>query len=208
VVDRLLERLRDPDAAPSAVAVRAPSAWAGPPLRGLVGLFDETVLLGLPLDDHLALGGDRARWSGDTGPGRGWCGARRVQLARAVPPAAGPAPVALPLPPGPLLVVTDRPSERGRLLAAAGRTVLGPETAATGWGEDGVAVVGAPDAWQRWWQALTGWRATGAVVVDRCSSGDLRSLLGVTRPLPPVDGPDDAVLLLPEQAPRRVRLSP
>jgi hypothetical protein len=43
-------------------------------------------------------------------------------------------------------------------------------------------------------------------VVDRVAPADLRTLLGVARPLPPVDGPDDAVLLVQEQPPRRVRL--
>ena len=89
-VERLAVRLRDPAAAPTVVTVRGPSAWAGLPLRAVVGLFDETILLALGLDDHLALGGVRSGWTGRAVPGRGWCGGARVQLA--LTPVAEPEP--------------------------------------------------------------------------------------------------------------------
>lgn len=204
-VERLAARLRDPAAAPTAVTVRGPSAWAGLPLRAVAGLFDETVLLRLGLDDHLALGASRSSWSGRPVPGRGWCAGARVQLALAPPVPAEEAPPGTPLPSGPLVLVTMRPRARGERLTDAGWTVLpagdlpeavGPTT----------ALVGSPADWQGAWRALGALRAEHPVLVDGCGPGDVRTLLGVAELLPPVGHPDDVVLIPPEGTPGRVRL--
>ncbi|GAA2748421.1 FtsK/SpoIIIE domain-containing protein [Amnibacterium kyonggiense] len=206
-IERLAARLRDPAAAPTVVTARGPSAWAGLPLRAVTGLFDETVLLALGLDDHLALGGARSTWTSRLGPGRGWCGGARVQLALAPVVPAAPVAVPPPLPDGPVVVVSARPKLRAAQLAAAGRAVLdaqdvdpdvepGPRS----------AVIGSPADWQTAWRALGALRRTAAVVVDGCGAAEVRTLLGAAPVLPPVGQPDDAVLLPPEAAPHRVRL--
>lgn len=204
-VERLAIRLRDPAAAPTVVTLRGPSAWAGLPLRGAVGLFDETVLLRLGLDDHLALGGARTAWSTRAAPGRGWCAGARVQLALAafVEPAAAPEPPGLPE--GPLVLLTTVPRLRGEQLAAAGWTVL-PAGSAAAHLPPRTAVVGSPADWQTEWRALGAARATCSVLADGCSAADLRTLLGATDLLPPVAHPADVVLVPAEGAPTRVRL--
>lgn len=205
-VERLVERLRDPSAAATVVTMRGPSAWSGLPLRGLLGLFDETVLLRLGLDDHLGLGGSRAHWTARAVSGRGWCGGHRVQLAHVMPAPPRAAPEASPIPTGALLVLTERPAELATRFALAGRRVLTPSADSEQWIGDDVAVIGAPTAWQVRWQVLGAARQTAAVVVDRCAPVDLRTLLGVTGLLPPVTHGDRAILLRPEQPPLRVRL--
>ncbi|MGT2424728.1 FtsK/SpoIIIE domain-containing protein [Amnibacterium kyonggiense] len=206
-VERLAARLRDPAAATTAVAVRGPSAWAGLPLRAVTGLFDETVLLALGLDDHLALGGSRGSWTTRLGPGRGWCSGARVQLALAPRGAAAPVAVPPPLPDGPVVVVTARPQLRAAQLAAAGRSVVGaPEADPDATPTARTAVVGSPTDWQTAWRALAALRRSAAVVVDGCSAAEVRTVLGGSSTLPPVTHADDAVLLPPEGAPHRVRL--
>jgi S-DNA-T family DNA segregation ATPase FtsK/SpoIIIE len=204
-LERLAARLRDPGAAPTVVTLRGPSAWAGLPLRGVLGLFDETVLLGLGLEDHLALGGVRATWTAASAPGRGWCAGARVQLGRTPPlqPREPPAPDEPPR--GPLTLLSTRPRLRGEALVSSGWRVL-PAAGAPKDPEADVAVVGAPADWQTEWRALAALRRTSTVLVDGCGAGDLRALLGVTDPLPPVTHPDDVVLIPSEGAPRRVRL--
>lgn len=204
-LERLAARLRDPSAAPTVVTARGPSAWAGLPLRGVVGLFDETVLLGLGLDDHLALGGTRATWAAGAAPGRGWCAGARVQLALTPPAEPEEVPPAPPLPPGPVVLLTARPRLRGDRLTAAGWTVVAPGAAPLDPGVD-TAVVGSPAEWQTEWRALGTLRTLATVLTDGCSAGDLRALLGMTEPLPPVTDPDEVVLVPAEGAPHRVRL--
>ncbi|RIX31130.1 FtsK/SpoIIIE domain-containing protein [Amnibacterium setariae] len=203
--ERLAARLRDPAAAPTVLALRGPSAWTGLPLRPLLGLADETLLLALGLDDHLALGGSRADWTARQPPGRGRCAGALVQLALAAPVAPVPASVALPLPAGPLLLVTARPRQRAERLAAAGRSVIPPDAAPSRLGADD-AVVGSPVDWQAAWRALAALRSAAAVLVDGCGPGDLRTLLGVTELVPPVTRPDEVVHVPDEDAPVRVRL--
>jgi hypothetical protein len=201
-LERLAARLRDPSAAPTVAAVRGPSAWAGLPLRGVVGLFDETVLLGLGLDDHLALGGLRATWSAGSGPGRGWCAGARVQLALTPAVQAEEAPLAPTIPIGPIVLLTTRPTLRGDGFTRAGRTVSAPSGQTAG----ADAVIGSPGEWQTEWRALAALRVSSTVLADGCSAGDLRALLGVTEPLPPISHPDEVVLVPAEGEPRRVRL--
>jgi S-DNA-T family DNA segregation ATPase FtsK/SpoIIIE len=204
-MERLAARLRDPAAAPTVATVRGPSAWAGLPLRSVTGLFDETVLLGLGLDDHLALGGVRAAWSSGSAPGRGWCAGARVQLALTAPVEPEGPPQADGLPPGPVVLLTTRPRVRGGTLAAAGWTVHAPGGAPADPDAD-VAIVGTPGDWQTEWRALAALRASATILADGCGAGDLRALLGLTEPLPPVTHPDEVVLVPQEGAPRRVRL--
>jgi hypothetical protein len=78
----------------------------------------------------------------------------------------------------------------------AGERAHGPRT----------ALVGTPTDWQSEWRALPALRATASVLVDGCGPGDVRTLLGVADPLPPVTHPDDVVLVPAEGAPFRVRL--
>jgi S-DNA-T family DNA segregation ATPase FtsK/SpoIIIE len=202
-VERLAVRLRDPAAAPTVATVRGPSAWAGLPLRAVTGLFDETVLLALGLDDHLALGGARSTWSARLGPGRGWCSGARVQLG--LLPVADPeaVPASPPVPAGPIALLTTRPRTRGERLAAAGWVVRAVGEASAG---ARVALIGTPTEWQTEWRALPALRTTTSVLVDGCGPGDVRTLLGVADPLPPVTHPDDVVLVPAEGAPLRVRL--
>lgn len=202
-VERLAVRLRDPAAAPTVVTVRGPSAWAGLPLRAVTGLFDETVLLALGLDDHLALGGVRSTWSARLAPGRGWCSGARVQLALLPPADPEPVPAPSPVPAGPIALLTTRPRSRGDRLTAAGWDVRPAGESPSG---PRSALVGAPADWQTEWRALPALRATAAVLVDGCGPGDVRTLLGVADTLPPVTHPDDVVLVPPEGAPYRVRL--
>jgi S-DNA-T family DNA segregation ATPase FtsK/SpoIIIE len=202
-VERLAVRLRDPSAAPTVATVRGPSAWAGLPLRAVTGLFDETVLLALGLDDHLALGGARSTWSARIGPGRGWCSGARVQLALLPAAEPEPAPTAPVVQDGPIALLTTRPRSRAGGLTAAGWSVVAPGEAASGrW----TALVGTPAEWQTEWRALPALRSSASVLVDGCGPGDVRTLLGVADPLPPVTHPDDVVLIPPEGAPYRVRL--
>ncbi|GAA4738363.1 hypothetical protein GCM10025783_06200 [Amnibacterium soli] len=203
-LERLAMRLRDPAAAPTVVTARGPSAWSGLPLRGVLGLFDETALLGLGLDDHLALGGAKAAWSADPPPGRGWCSGARVQLALApaVLPEQPPAPE--PLPAGVVVLLTTRPQLRRDALADAGWAVAAPGVG--GPLPDRTAVVGSPDEWQAEWRSLSALRSAAVVLVDGCGAGDLRTLLGIAQPLPPVTRPDEVVLVPAEGPPRRVRL--
>ncbi|MBW4040606.1 MAG: hypothetical protein HIU86_00550 [Acidobacteria bacterium] len=204
-IERLAVRLRDPAAAATAVTVRGPSAWAGLPLRAVTGLFDETILLTLSLDDHLALGGVRSTWVGRAVPGRGWCGTARVQLALAPPVPPQPARPPSDLPDGPLALLTTRPRLRSDQLQAAGWAALpagelppqaGPST----------ALVGSPADWQTQWRALGALRGRAAVLADGCGPADVRSLLGVTGALPPTTHPDDVILVPEEGMPTRVRL--
>ncbi len=206
LLEALHRRLRDPDAGPTVLTVRGPGAWSGLPLRALAGAVDETLLLPLGLDDHLALGGARATHDVRSRPGRGGFAGAVVQIASTAPPASAPPPATAALPAGPLLVVADRAGDLGPRLAAAGRSVLAPADPVTAWTGAGTVVLGGPAAWHARWQALAASRETLAVVVRGCSPSDLRTLLALTAPLPPVDGVDDAVLLRPDGAVERVRL--
>jgi S-DNA-T family DNA segregation ATPase FtsK/SpoIIIE len=204
-VERLAVRLRDPAAAVTAATVRGPSAWAGLPLRAVSGLFDETVLLALSLDDHLALGGVRSTWTGRVVPGRGWCGATRVQLALAPRVAPEPVPAPPSVPDGPLVLLTARPRQRSDQLEDAGWVVrpagdLPPSTGPM------TVLIGSPTDWQTEWRALGSLRGRAPVIADGCGAGDVRSLLGVSGPLPPTTHPDDAILVPTEGPPTRVRL--
>ncbi|WP_375389280.1 FtsK/SpoIIIE domain-containing protein [uncultured Amnibacterium sp.] len=203
-VERLTERLRNPAAAPTVLATRGPSAWSGLPLRGLPGLVDETVLLGLPLDDHLALGGDRRHRSDRPVAGRAWCAGHRVQLVRADARAPLDRPPAAPMPAGPVLLISSVPLERGARLASAGWTVLpaGPLPEDAG---PRTALVGSPATWQGEWRTLQAAAAHAAVLVDRCGAADVRTLLGVAALLPPT-GQDEVVLVPREGRPERVAL--
>ena len=204
-VERLAERLRDRAAAPTVVVLRGPGAWAGLPVRPLLGLFDEVLQLRLSLDDHLTLGGRRDTWSARTPPGRGLYAGHRahVGLPSGAARTAG-APSVPPLDPALLhLLVTTRPVERAAHLAGAGIEVHRPEEA-----EDASAgvVVASAAQWQTRWQLLERLRHAHPVLIDRAPAAEVRTLLGRSEPLPPVDGADDVVLLPPEGDPRRVRL--
>lgn len=205
-MERLAERLRDPAAGPTVVTVRGPSAWAGLPLRSVIGLFDETVLLGLGLDDHLALGGARAHWTARSAPGRGWCAGARVQLALSPPVPGEHVQPSGPVPEEALLMLTERPTERSAQLTASGRIVIGPDAPVEAWTEPVTVVVGTPSAWHARWQAIGGAKERMPAIVDGCSPADVRTLLGIAGPLPPITHRDDAVLLRPETDPIRVRL--
>jgi hypothetical protein len=203
-LDRLVVRLRDPAAAPTVLALRGPSGWAGSPLRPLVGLFDDRLLLRLGLDDHLALGADRASWHERLPPGgASWRGERAQVVLPAFPlPRHVPAP-APPLPPGRYLLLSERAAHRAERLTAAGWTV-------TDAGEEpgtGAAIAcGTPAAWQAHWSALSRLAAALPVLVDRVGAADVRTLLGRTAPLPPVVADDEVVLLAPQREPIRVGL--
>ena len=204
-IERLAMRLRDPAAAETVVTVRGPSAWAGLPLRAVAGLFDETVLLALSLDDHLALGGVRSTWTARAVPGRGWCAGARVQLAFTPPVLAAPVPSSPPVPDGPFALLTAKPRLRGDQLTHGEWTVL-PAGDMPSAADRRTVVVGSPTDWQTEWRALGALRARTPVVVDGCGSGDVRSLLGVSGTLPPITHPDDAILVPAEGDPVRVRL--
>ncbi|MDH2445080.1 FtsK/SpoIIIE domain-containing protein [Amnibacterium sp. CER49] len=203
-LDRLAVRLRDPAAAPTVLALRGPSGWAGSPLRPLVGLFDDRLLLRLGLDDHLALGGDRAAWCERLPPGGGsWRGERAQVVLPASPLPRHPHVPAPPLEPGRYLLLSERAADRVERLQTAG-------WAAVPAGEEPVpapsVAYGTPAAWQAQWSALSRLAATLPVLVDRVAAADVRTLLGRGAPLPPVVADDEVVLIAPQREPIRVRL--
>ncbi|MFD1721666.1 FtsK/SpoIIIE domain-containing protein [Amnibacterium endophyticum] len=203
-VERLVARLRDRSAAPTVLAMRGPGAWSGLPLRPLLGLADEVLVLRVGLEDHLALTGRRDTWVATAPPGRGRYAGHLVQVGlTTAPPDVAPLAPVPPLPAGRFALLSGRPLDRESALRAAGVPTASPDAA------DSIpagVVVGSAAAWQARWQALDRLRADAPVLVDRVGPGELRSLLGRAEPLPPVDGPDDVVLLPPEGEPRRVRL--
>jgi S-DNA-T family DNA segregation ATPase FtsK/SpoIIIE len=203
-VDRLLVRLRARDAAPTVLCCRGPGAWAGARMRALAGFADRTLLLGLDLDDHLALGGARSLWAERARPGRAlWDGAV-VQLALPAAPAprveVRPAPL-LDLRSGSWLVATAAPAERLAQLRTAG-----VDAAAPGDGRPASVLVASPAGWQADWALLGRLLPQAPVLVDRIPPADARALTGRAAVLPPVTAPDEVVLVPVEGQPERRRL--
>jgi hypothetical protein len=186
-------------------ACRGPGAGAGGRLRSLVGLADRALLLGLDLDDHLALGGARATWVERSRPGRAvWEGAvAQLALPDGLPPRA-------PVPPAPLLdlgtgrwlLATATPAERLARLRDAG-VVAAPPGA-----DPGAAVlVASPAGWHAEWTLLARLHQAGApLLVDGILPADARALTGRAATLPPVTAPDEVVLVPAEGRPERRRL--
>ncbi|WP_375399528.1 FtsK/SpoIIIE domain-containing protein [uncultured Amnibacterium sp.] len=214
LLDRLIVRLRRPDAEPTVLALHGPSAWAGAPLRPLLGLVDRTLLLRLGGDDHLAITGDR-RTAGETlPPGGGWWSGARVQVALpTTSPAETRAVVAAPLEACDVLVVSAAPRRRAEQLRLAGFRVIGageldplaaPIGAPRGTPADPddrpSAIVGGVDDWQARWSALTRLRATGTLLTDGLSPAEFRVVTGRAQVPPPVSHPAD-VLLVPQEGP-------
>lgn len=203
-VDRLIVRLRAPACAPTVLCCRGPGAWAGARIRAVAGLADRILLLGLDLDDHLALGGARGSWQERARPGRAvWDGAI-AQLA--VPSGAAPRTA---VPPAPLLdlgggswlLATAAPAERLAQLLGAG-----VRAAAPGGGDRATVLVASPAGWQAEWALLGRLLAVAPVLVDRIPPADARALTGRASVLPPVTAPDEVVLVPPEGQPGRRRL--
>lgn len=214
LLDRLIVRLRRPDAEPTVLALHGPSAWGGAPLRPLLGLVDRTLLLRLGRDDHLAITGDRRTADETLPPGGGWWSGARVQVALPpTSPAEPPAVVAAPLEPCDVLVVSAAPRRRAEQLGIAGFRViaagqldplgssLGPPLGTTAGPDDHpCAIVGGVDEWQARWSALTRLRATGTLLTDGLSPAEFRVVTGRAEVPPPVSHPAD-VLLVPQEGP-------
>lgn len=210
ILDRLVVRLRRPDAEPTVLALHGPAAWGGAPLRPLLGLVDRTLLLRLGRDDHLAITGDRRSAEEALPPGGGWWLGSRVQVAlpstSAAPTAAA---VAAPLTSTDLLLVSAAPAARSAALRAAGFQVTGPDDldpvgpsfeppARPRGGRS--AVVGGVDAWQARWSLLTRLRGTATLLTDGLGPAEFRVITGRSEVPPPVSHPDD-LLLVPQEGP-------
>ncbi|HEV7624588.1 MAG TPA: FtsK/SpoIIIE domain-containing protein [Amnibacterium sp.] len=208
-VDRLARRLRSP-AAPVALAVRGPSAWAGLPLRQLAGLCSARLLLSLELDDHLALGGERAAHRSGRRPGAAVWQGRPAQLALPSWPRAAAVAPEPPLfePAGPAAVlVTTRPAARLAQLRDAGVRARAADTdEGAGSSLTGSVLVGSVADWQAQWARFSRLASAGTVLVDAVAAAEVRALTGSATPLPPVSGPDDVLALRPGDAPSRMRL--
>lgn len=179
--------------------------------------------------DHIAAGGDPARYAPGSPPGRGSLDGRSVQVATApcstpprstTPPSTTPhsPPRSEPAPPwhpaGALtgFVLRRSPVARGALAAwehAGARLLsLGEYSAGGEWGDAGhVVVAGDADEWQRHWRALSALRADHDLVVDSTCGGEFRVLTG-ERGLPPYCAPgrSRAWLLSAGGAPTRITL--
>lgn len=203
-VDRLLQRLRGPDAAPTVLCARGPAAWTGTGLRALAGLFDRVLLLGLELDDHLAMGGARSAWRDAVPPGRAVWDGVVAQLALAgVPAPRTPvaAPATLDLRSGTWLLATSAPERRLGRLRSAGCAAATPDQGLA----EGV-LVATPTAWQRSWAQLSRLASTAPILLDGVPASDARAIVGRSVVLPPCSHPDDVVLVPPEGPPVRCRL--
>jgi S-DNA-T family DNA segregation ATPase FtsK/SpoIIIE len=202
LLERLAQRLRRHGSAPVALGVRGPSGWGGLPLRPVIGLCSDRLLLALETDDHLAIGGDRTTAGLATTPGAAVWRGRLGRLA--LPPwprtpAASPA--AAPFLPGgaPVALVSSRPAARLAQLRDAG-------VAAAGVDGQGDVLVGSPAEWQARWALFGRLAAEAPVLVDAVLPGELRALTGSATVLPPVTGPDDVVAIRAGAAPARMRL--
>lgn len=216
MLERLIVRLRRPDAEPTVLALHGPASWGGAPLRPLLGLADRTLVLRLGRDDHLAITGDRTSAGEALPAGGGWWRGARVQVAH---PSTRPMPtaavVAAPLTSTNLLLVSAAPAARSAALRAAGFHVTGPDDLNPSGlqvrppaGAAGTAVVGGVDGWQARWSLLSRLRATGTLVTDGLSPAEFRVITGRSEVPPPVSHPDD-VLLVPTEGPVvRRRLPP
>jgi hypothetical protein len=202
LLERLGQRLRRPGAAPVALAVRGPSAWAGLPLRQVTGLCTARLLLALDLDDHLALGGERGTAGAAATPGAvAWRGRPGRIALPAWPRVAASPPAVQPFVPGglPVALVTSRPVARLAQLRAAGVAAASPDG-------DAAVLVGTTAEWQAQWTGFGRLAAGAPVLVDAVPAGDLRALIGSAVVLPPVSGPDDVVAFRAGEPPTRVRL--
>ena len=232
--DRLARVLRDGPAAGVHVLIAA-QRQAGP-LRAVLGLAVETVLLRQPSkQDHVLAGAPAELWDDALPPGAGFWRGRRVHFLAPAPrletvdgrpvdaggePAAE---VALVPPRGrATLLVTRAPGRaiaRARAAGLPAEAVVdlsrpplpgspGPdELLAEGRLATGVLVVGDPDAWLGCWQRYAALRAGHPLVFAGCDAADVRALTR-SRALPPplAPGGGTAWLLEPEGRMRRCRL--
>ncbi|GAA5039571.1 FtsK/SpoIIIE domain-containing protein [Microbacterium fluvii] len=146
--------------------------------------------------DHVAAGGDAARFAEARPPGRGLWGTAEVQVAVATEVAA---PREVPEPPewmprhAVAAVVMRRGASAQAVLegwVAAGVALATPDEFAVGLPStpDVLVVVGDPEQWHRQWRVLGDLRAEHELVVDAACAADYRALTG-ERMLPPYCAP-------------------
>jgi S-DNA-T family DNA segregation ATPase FtsK/SpoIIIE len=222
-VDRLVELARSGSSVGLHLGVSVRRVT--PALQTLAALCDERVILRLgSRQDHLMAGGTSAGFSADAPPGAGEWRGSRIQVAHgtAIPePQVGrPAASAAPFDPGihrTVAVVTTRVAEFSRRLraldppvgdvrglAAASRTGGHPLDIVEA--SSPTIVVGDPDGWQANWALLGAVRASGLVVIDRCSVADFRAISGRRSLPPPIRaGSDHCWAMEPDGTVRRIQ---
>lgn len=191
VLERLEEVLRRAGAA-GILVVASAHRLSGPVAR-LADLFPRRLLLPFPSrTEHIAAGGDPARFDADAPAGRGQADGLTVQVALAPPSTEPPTPPAAEwIPSARLTGLVSRRSpaaraalsaweERGIRIATLDAYAADPSVVAEG----SVVVVGEPDDWQRHWRLLSDVRGDHDLVIDSSCAGEFRLLTG-SRVLPP-----------------------
>lgn len=191
VVERLEDLLRTAGAG-GFLMIAAARRLAGPVAR-LADLFPRRLLLALPTrGEHLAAGGDPARFLPGAPAGRGELEGVEVQVALA--PALADVPPPAPAewsPSAPLTGFVSRrsPSARDALTQWRARGIrvsdidaYAADPSITAHGP--VVVTGEPDDWQRHWRLLSDVRGDHDLVIDASCAAELRLLTGSRAPAP------------------------
>ncbi len=234
VVDRIRALLVDGPR--TAVAVLCTAAVLPGGLRGAAARFGERLVLRQSdRQDHVLAGAPAELYDADAPPGRGVWRDRLAQVVCVEPDDGGfgrVGPVTAPSPlgfaPGSTTIVVARaPRATAARLAASSPAVRvldlsdrgarpdAPATDAPGAapdalgvraGDEPVAIVGDPEAWQRHWALLERLRPHASLVFDGCSLAQVRAVLH-SRVLPPVVAPGHALVRDPAGEFSRVRMS-
>lgn len=191
VVERLEALLREAGGGGFLVAA-AVRRLTGPIAR-LADLFSRRLILGFPTrGDHIAAGGDPARFRGGSAPGRGDLDGVEVQVALA--PASATLESPLPTawhPSAPISGFVSRRSPAARAAlgewSARGVRVVDVDAYAADpsvTADGPVIIAGEPDDWQRHWRLLAEVRGDHDLVIDSACAPELRLLTGI-RGVPP-----------------------